>query len=388
MSRPPQFAQRWSRARLYGGREDPQRRLHRRGRERAEAFFHVDNLYHPDNFQLVYGVDNALKAHALFRRDKDYVLMQEGKMVSAGERLNPKLPVEVVIVDEFTGRLMEGRRYSEGLHEAIEAKEGIRVRGESQTFATITIQNYFRLYPKLAGMTGTALTEAEEFYQDLQARSDPHPHAPADGPPGQPRPRLQDRARQVPRRGRGDQGNARGGPPDPGRHRLHREVGRASQDARRAQGCRTRVLNAKQHEREASIVAQAGQHGAVTIATNMAGRGTDIILGFGVAELGGLHIIGTERHESRRIDNQLRGRAGRQGDPGSSRFYVSLEDEIMRRSGVNQNIVNSPHLQAPLGGGHAHRAYHDHQERREGADEDGRLQLRHCASTWSSTTTW
>ena len=169
----------------------------------------MDNLYHPDNFQLVYGVDNALKAHALFRRDKDYVLWQEGKVVSAGERLNPKLPVEVVIVDEFTGRLMQGRRYSEGLHEAIEAKEGIRVRVESQTFATITIQNYFRLYPKLAGMTGTAATEAEEFYKIYKLEVTADPDAPADGAPGQPRPHLQDRAGQVPRRGRGDRGDAR-----------------------------------------------------------------------------------------------------------------------------------------------------------------------------------
>ncbi|MDQ2808418.1 MAG: preprotein translocase subunit SecA, partial [Chloroflexota bacterium] len=310
------------------------------GVERAEAHFHITNLYHPDNFMLVYGLENALKAHALFRRDRDYVLTQEGKIVSPGERLNPKQPVEVVIVDEFTGRPMEGRRYSEGLHEAIEAKEGITVRGESQTYATITIQNYFRMYAKLAGMTGTALTEAEEFFKIYKLEVTAIPT------------RL-----PLIRQDHGDRVYKN----EASKFRAvveeikeMREVGRPilvgtvsiekSEELAamlEADGIPHAVLNAKQHEREASLVAQAGQKGAVTIATNMAGRGTDIQLGFGVSDLGGLHIIGTERHESRRIDNQLRGRAGRQGDPGSSRFYVSLEDEIMRRSGVNQTIVNS-----------------------------------------------
>jgi preprotein translocase subunit SecA len=310
------------------------------GISRAEQFFRVDNLYHPDNFQIVYGVDNALKAHALFKRDKDYVLWQEGKVVSEGERLNPKLPVEVVIVDEFTGRLMHGRRYSEGLHEAIEAKEGIRVQAESQTFATITIQNYFRLYPKLAGMTGTAATEAEEFWKIYKLEVVPIPtHRPMI------RQDFPDRIYRT------EAAKFRAVVEEiKEMHRIGRPVlvGTVSIEKSEelskmleAEGLPHSVLNAKQHEREASIVAQAGQRGAITIATNMAGRGTDIILGFGVAELGGLHIIGTERHESRRIDNQLRGRSGRQGDPGSSRFYVSIEDEIMRRSGVNQNIVNS-----------------------------------------------
>jgi preprotein translocase subunit SecA len=310
------------------------------GISRAEAFFRIDNLYHPDNFQLVYGVDNALKAHALFRRDKDYVLWQEGKVVSAGERLNPKLPVEVVIVDEFTGRLMQGRRYSEGLHEAIEAKEGIRVQSESQTFATITIQNYFRLYPKLAGMTGTAATEAEEFMKIYKLEVMPIPtHRPMirqDNP---------DRIyRTEPAKFRAvvdeiEEMHNEGRPVLVGTVSIEKSEELSKMLDER--GLAHSVLNAKQHEREASIVAQAGQRGAITIATNMAGRGTDITLGFGVNELGGLHIIGTERHESRRIDNQLRGRSGRQGDNGSSRFYVSVEDEIMRRSGVNQNIVNS-----------------------------------------------
>jgi preprotein translocase subunit SecA len=310
------------------------------GISRAESFFRIDNLYHPDNFQMVYGVDNALKAHALFRRDKDYVLWQEGKVVSASERLNPKLPVEVVIVDEFTGRLMQGRRYSEGLHEAIEAKEGIRVQSESQTFATITIQNYFRLYPKLAGMTGTAATEAEEFYKIYKLEVMPIPtHRPMirlDNPDriyrteGAKFRAVVEEIQELHEQGR---------PVLVGTVSIEKseELSNMLEQA----GLTHSVLNAKQHEREASIVAQAGQRGAITIATNMAGRGTDIVLGFGVNELGGLHIIGTERHESRRIDNQLRGRAGRQGDNGSSRFYVSIEDEIMRRSGVNQNIVNS-----------------------------------------------
>jgi preprotein translocase subunit SecA len=310
------------------------------GISRAEAFFKVDNLYHPDNFQLVYGEDNALKAHALFRRDKDYVLWQEGKVVSANERLNPKAGVEVVIVDEFTGRLMQGRRYSEGLHEAIEAKEGIRVQSESQTFATITIQNYFRLYPKLAGMTGTAATEAEEFFKIYKLEVVPIPtHRPMvrmDNPdriyrtePAKFR-AVVDEIREMHEAGR---------PVLVGTVSIEKseELSKMLDEA----GLTHSLLNAKQHEREASIVAQAGQRGAITIATNMAGRGTDIVLGFGVNELGGLHIVGTERHESRRIDNQLRGRAGRQGDNGSTRFYVSIEDEIMRRSGVNQNIVNS-----------------------------------------------
>jgi preprotein translocase subunit SecA len=310
------------------------------GISRAEAFFRVDNLYHPDNFQLVYGVDNALKAHALFRRDKDYVLWQEGTVVSAGDRLNPKMAVEVVIVDEFTGRLMQGRRYSEGLHEAIEAKEGIRVQSESQTFATITIQNYFRLYPKLAGMTGTAATEAEEFFKIYKLEVVPIPtHRPMirmDNPDRIYRTEaakfraVVEEIRELHEEGR---------PVLVGTVSIEKseELSKMLDEA----GLTHSLLNAKQHEREASIVAQAGQRGSITIATNMAGRGTDIVLGFGVNELGGLHIVGTERHESRRIDNQLRGRAGRQGDNGSTRFYVSIEDEIMRRSGVNQNIVNS-----------------------------------------------
>jgi preprotein translocase subunit SecA len=309
------------------------------GINRAEAFFRVDNLYHPDNFQLVYGVDNALKANALFRRDKDYVLWQDGKPVE-GDRPNPKLPVEVVIIDEFTGRAMHGRRYSEGLHEAIEAKEGIRVQAESQTYATITIQNYFRLYPKLAGMTGTAATEAEEFHKIYKLDVIPIPtHRPMVRQDAPDRIYRKETAkfRAVVQEIR--EMHEEGRPVLVGTVSIEKSEELAAMLAEA--GIPHSVLNAKQHEREASVVAQAGQRGAVTIATNMAGRGTDIVLGFGVNELGGLHIIGTERHESRRIDNQLRGRAGRQGDNGSSRFYVSIEDEIMRRSGVNQNLANS-----------------------------------------------
>ena len=229
--------------------------------------------------------------------------------------------------------MMIGRRYSEGLHQAIEAKEGVRVRRQNVTMATITFQNYFRMYDKLAGMTGTAKTEAEEFHRIYSLDVVVIPTNQDDGPRGH--------AATSSTRTRRGKFNAviedieeqrEPGSAGAGRHHVDRDLGAALRACSSA-GVSHQVLNAKHHEQEAAIVADAGQPGAVTIATNMAGRGTDIVLGPGVPEVGGLHIIGTERHESRRIDNQLRGRAGRQGDPGSSQFYVSLEDDLMRRFG-------------------------------------------------------
>jgi preprotein translocase subunit SecA len=275
------------------------------------------SLYDERYNELTHYLENALKAKAIYHRDKDYIIEPDG---------------EVVIVDEFTGRKMPGRRWSEGLHQSVEAKEGVRVRRENVTLATITFQNYFRMYEKLAGMTGTAETEAEEFASIYNLEVMPIPtHRPmvrADYP-DQVYKNEEAKFRAVVREV--EELHEAGRPVLVGTtsietsERLSHLLGRA--------GVEHDVLNAKQHEREALIVAGAGQAGAVTIATNMAGRGTDILLGPGIAERGGLHIIGTERHEARRIDNQLRGRAGRQGDPGSSRFYVSLEDELMRRFG-------------------------------------------------------
>jgi len=334
------------------------------GIEKAEKFLNVDNLYDPRHMELVHHIQQALKAHTLFTRDKDY-MVREG---------------QVIIVDEFTGRLMPGRRYSDGLHQALEAKEGVKIERENQTLATITFQNYFRMYDKLAGMTGTAETEAAEFestykldvvviptnrplrrieYPDVVYRTE--------------REKFKAVADEI------AELNEKGRPVLVGTTSIEKSERLAGTLKRR--GVRHVVLNAKYHEKEAQIVAEAGKKGAVTIATNMAGRGTDIILGGKpqyemtdqldeedvaadkevvkeiseedrrkaydawkrvhdeVIELGGLHIIGTERHEARRIDNQLRGRAGRQGDPGSSRFYLSLEDDLLRIFG-SENITN------------------------------------------------
>jgi len=298
---------------------------------KREGLLKSPNLYDPANYALTRHLDNALKAHALFKRDRDYVV-KDG---------------QVIIVDEFTGRLMFGRRYSEGLHQSIEAKEHVRVQQESRTFATVTIQNYFRMYEKLGGMTGTAATEAEEFHKiyNLEVVIIPT-HKPMI------REDFPDRiykdedakfkavVREV--------------------EELHRQgqpvlIGTVSiekseylSDRLKRKGIPYQVLNAKNHEKEADIIAQAGRPGTVTVATNMAGRGVDIILGGTpegrdenewqeeherIVRSGGLHIIGTERHEARRIDNQLRGRAGRQGDPGSTRFYASLEDDLVRQFG-------------------------------------------------------
>ncbi|SFM89745.1 preprotein translocase subunit SecA [Thermodesulforhabdus norvegica] len=283
------------------------------GVAKVEELLGVDNLYDPHHIDLLHHVNQALKAHYLFKRDVHYVV-KSGK---------------VIIVDEFTGRLMPGRRYSDGLHQALEAKEGVRIENENQTLATITFQNYFRMYEKLAGMTGTAETEAEEFAQiyklDVIVIPTHKKMIRIDYPDciyKTEKEKFRAVVREI--------------------VELHRQgrpvlVGTVSIEKSerlsamlKKEGIPHQVLNAKHHEKEAEIIARAGQRGAVTISTNMAGRGTDIVLGEGVAELGGLHVIGTERHESRRIDNQLRGRAGRQGDPGSSRFYLSLEDDLMR----------------------------------------------------------
>jgi len=283
------------------------------GIAKAEEMLKVDNLYDPRNIELLHHISQALKAYTLFKRDVDYIV-KDG---------------QVIIVDEFTGRLMPGRRYSEGLHQALEAKENVKIENENQTLATITFQNYFRMFNKLAGMTGTADTEASEFKKiyDLDVMV---------APTNQPMIR-----RDYPdviyktRREKFDAAmdeivelNRKGQPVLVGTISI--DVSESFADKLKKRGIKHSVLNAKNHEKEAEIIAMAGQRGAVTISTNMAGRGTDIVLGEGVTQLGGLHILGTERHESRRIDNQLRGRSGRQGDPGSSRFYLSLEDDLLR----------------------------------------------------------
>ncbi len=299
------------------------------GIDRVERLLRIDDLYGEGNLRTVAFVENALKARVIFERDRDYVV-KDG---------------EVVIVDEFTGRLMPGRRYSEGLHQALEAKEGLRVQRESITYATITLQNYFRLYGKLAGMTGTAATEAEEFWKiyklDVVEVPPNRANARTDGGDliySTEKGKWRAVADEIEERHRAGQPVLVGTVDIAKSERLSEML--------RRRGLRHEVLNAKHHEREAQIVAEAGRPGAVTVATNMAGRGTDIILGGSpdsrgadewrrdherVIAAGGLHVIGTERHEARRIDNQLRGRSARQGDPGSTRFYVSLEDDLMRR---------------------------------------------------------
>ena len=283
------------------------------GIKKAELYFNVENITDVEHTELFHHINQALKAHAIMKKDVDYV-SKDG---------------EIVIVDEFTGRLMFGRRYSEGLHQAIEAKEGLQVQRESQTLATITFQNYFRMYDKLAGMTGTAKTEEQEFIKiyGLEVFQVPtnRPVQRKDLPDvifKTKRGKYRAVVREIERR------HATGQPMLIGTTSI--EQSEQLSHMLKEAGIVHNVLNAKYHELEAQIVAQAGQKGQVTIATNMAGRGTDIVLGEGVSELGGLAIIGTERHESRRIDNQLRGRAGRQGDPGSSQFFLSLEDDLLR----------------------------------------------------------
>jgi preprotein translocase subunit SecA len=283
------------------------------GVAKAENILKIDNLYDPKHIEVLHHINQGLKAHTLFKLDVDYIVKNG----------------EVIIVDEFTGRLMPGRRYSEGLHQALEAKENVKIENENQTLATITFQNYFRMYNKLSGMTGTADTEASEFkkiydldviiiptnmqmirtnYPDMIYKTKKEKYEAA-----------LDEIEELHKKGQ---------PVLVGTVSIDVSEGLSKKLKKR--GIKHSVLNAKNHEKEAEIIAMAGQKGAVTISTNMAGRGTDIVLGDGVTELGGLHILGTERHESRRIDNQLRGRSGRQGDPGSSRFYLALEDDLLR----------------------------------------------------------
>jgi preprotein translocase subunit SecA len=284
------------------------------GIEKVEKILGIDNMYNADNIRTIYHMEQALKAETLFKRDKDYVVTKDG---------------EVVIVDEFTGRLLPGRRYSEGLHQAIEAKENVEVQEESMTLATISFQNYFRLYEKLSGMTGTALTEAEEFHTiyKLDVVEIPSNRKIV----------REDRQDRIYRTEKGKfkaiinevrMLHAKGQPVLLGTSSIEKNeiLSKMLSDAKIPH----QLLNAKNNEREASIVAKAGEQGAVTLATNIAGRGTDIVLGEGVKELGGLYVLGSERHESRRIDNQLRGRSGRQGDPGVTQFFVSTEDDLMR----------------------------------------------------------
>ena len=286
------------------------------GLRRVEKLLNIEDLFDEVNFELNHYLNQALKAKEFFARDRDYIV-KDG---------------EVIIVDEFTGRLMPGRRYSDGLHQSIEAKEGVAVLKESQTLATITFQNYFRMYNKLAGMTGTAKTEEEEFRKiyglDVVVIPTNKPMIRTDLPDAVYRTK---RAKNQAILDDIIERHAIGQPVLVGTISI--EASEYVSDQLKRRGIPHQVLNAKYHDQEAEIVKLAGQLNTVTIATNMAGRGTDIVLGEGVLELGGLHIIGTERHESRRIDNQLRGRAGRQGDPGSSQFYVSLEDDLMRLFG-------------------------------------------------------
>ncbi len=346
------------------------------GIEKLERWLNLENLYAPENYELTHYLEQALKAHFIFRRDRDYVLFKDGKVLE-GHQHDPN--AEIVIVDEFTGRLMHGRRFSEGLHQSIEAKEGVKIQNESQTWATITLQNYFRMYPKLAGMTGTAWTEREEFQTiyglDVVVVPTHRPLARIDYPDvvyKSEEAKFRAVVKEI------EEMHKIGRPVLVGTVSIEKSEYLSEELKRR--GIAHQVLNAKYHEREAAIIAQAGRSGTVTIATNMAGRGVDILLGgnpSGLTEeilrrrhldpadadpeqvarareeaericnadrekvkaLGGLHIVGTERHEARRIDNQLRGRAGRQGDPGSSRFFVSLNDELMRRFG-GSNIAS------------------------------------------------
>lgn len=336
--------------------------LTEQGISKAERFFGIENLFDYDHVELNHHVQQAMKAHIIMHRDTDYVI-DDG---------------EIVIVDQFTGRLMKGRRYSEGLHQAIEAKENQEIQRESMTLATITFQNYFRRYDKLAGMTGTAKTEEEEFQNiygmdvlqiptnlpviredmaDLIYKSQ-------DG-------KFQAVADEIDRRHREGQPVLVG--------TVAVETSELVASLLKKRGVPHNVLNAKNHAKEAEIIENAGQKGAVTIATNMAGRGTDIKLGEGVTELGGLHIIGTERHESRRIDNQLRGRSGRQGDPGSTQFYLSLEDELMKRFGSErmQNMMGRLGMDddQPIESKMVSRSVESAQRRVEGNNFDARKQV-------------
>ncbi|HPC86482.1 MAG TPA: preprotein translocase subunit SecA [Smithellaceae bacterium] len=332
------------------------------GVSHVEQLLNVQNLYEPRNIEIVHHVNQALRAHTLFKRDVDY-LVKDG---------------QVIIVDEFTGRVMPGRRYSDGLHQALEAKEKVKIEKENQTLASITFQNYFRMYKKLAGMTGTADTEAEEFkkiynlevlviptnmpmirqdHNDLIYKTESEKIK-----------AVIEEVKALHKAGR---------PVLIGTISIEKSE-LLSKHLTRA-GVKHHVLNAKNHEKEAEIVAQAGQAGQVTISTNMAGRGTDIKLGEKVAELGGLHILGTERHESRRIDNQLRGRSGRQGDNGSSRFYLSLEDDLLRVFGADRisSVMSTVGIEEgqPIEHKYISRAIENAQKRVEGQNFDIRKHL-------------
>ena len=300
------------------------------GIEKVEKFFHIDNYADAENLELQHNVILALRAHNLMHRDQDYVVKDD----------------EVLIVDEFTGRIMPGRRYSDGLHQAIEAKEHVKVNRESKTLATITFQNFFNKYDKKAGMTGTALTEEKEF-RDIYSMDV------VEIPTNKPIARIDHEDAMFKTKKEKlhaviediVESHAKGQPVLVGT--INIDASEEISALLKKEGIPHKVLNAKYHELEAEIVAEAGRHGAVTIATNMAGRGTDIKLGEGVIELGGLKIVGTERHESRRIDNQLRGRAGRQGDPGESRFYLSMEDDLMRLFGSERTAAMIKKLGLP-----------------------------------------
>ncbi|PKR77996.1 preprotein translocase subunit SecA [Halalkalibacillus sediminis] len=336
--------------------------LTEQGISKAEQYFNIENLYDLDNVSLTHHVNQALKAHVVMQKDTDYVVDED----------------QVVIVDQFTGRLMKGRRYSDGLHQAIEAKENLQIQKESMTLATITFQNFFRMYEKISGMTGTAKTEQEEFRNiynmDVISIPTNKPIVRQDNADmiyksieGKYRALVQDIKER----------NAKGQPVLVGTVAV--ETSEVIANLLKKAGVKHNVLNAKNHFREAEIILEAGQKGAVTIATNMAGRGTDIKLGDGVKELGGLAVIGTERHESRRIDNQLRGRSGRQGDPGLSQFYLAMEDELMRRFGSDNMRAMMDRLgmedDQPIESKMVSRAVESAQKRVEGNNFDARKQL-------------
>lgn len=332
------------------------------GMTKAEKAFGIDNLFNLQHVTLNHHINQALRAKAIMQRDVDYVV-QDG---------------EIIIVDQFTGRLMKGRRYSDGLHQAIEAKEGVQIQNESKTMATITFQNYFRMYEKLAGMTGTAKTEEEEFRNIYNMNviviptnrpiiRDDRPDLIYSTMKGKFRAVVEEIAER----------HKKGQPVLVGTVAI--ETSELVSQMLTKKGIKHNVLNAKNHAREAEIIVQAGQKGAVTIATNMAGRGTDIKLGEGVKELGGLAVIGTERHESRRIDNQLRGRSGRQGDPGVTQFYLSMEDELMRRFGSDNMKSMMQKLgmddTQPIQSKMVTRAVESAQKRVEGNNFDARKRL-------------
>ncbi|KGR90532.1 preprotein translocase subunit SecA [Ureibacillus massiliensis 4400831 = CIP 108448 = CCUG 49529] len=332
------------------------------GISKAERAFGIDNLFDLTHVRLLHSINQSLKAHVSMHRDVDYVV-QDG---------------EIVIVDSFTGRLMKGRRYSDGLHQAIEAKEGVEIQNESMTMATITFQNYFRMYEKLSGMTGTAKTEEEEFRNiyNMQVVVIPtnRPIAREDRPDlifATMEGKFKAVAADIAER------HKKGQPVLVGTVAI--ETSEIISNLLDKHKIPHNVLNAKNHEHEAEIIADAGKKGSVTIATNMAGRGTDIKLGEGVLELGGLAVIGTERHESRRIDNQLRGRSGRQGDPGITQFYLSLEDELMRRFGSDKMKAMMMRLgmddSQPIQSGMVSKAVESAQKRVEGNNFDARKRL-------------